>query len=188
MASRGRNASVRAGVCCALAALAAAPGAAAFERQQNLGVQAGATFLGTQGAGTAPGLDLGLHYTYGLSDAFLFVVEADASAFFPGTRPKNPPPEPGVVTTGGVGVMYIFDVLRWVPYAGAIVGAGYLGGGFLGSGVATPDAQLAVGVDYEISRSWAVGAAYRQHFFLTQMNEYPEMTTVGVRLQYVWGW
>jgi len=116
------------------------------------------------------------------------VVEADASGFVVGTAPKSPAPEPGFVATGGVGLVYVFDVMRWVPYAGGIIGAGYFGGGWLTSPLLTPDAQLAVGLDYQISRSWTVGGAYRQHFFLTQMNTYPEFTSVGLRFEYVWGW
>ncbi len=144
--------------------------------------------MSTTGGGSPFGVNLGLHYTYGLWDAVNFVVEADASAFPLGTAPKNPAPEPAVVATGGVGLMYVFDVLRWVPYAGGIAGVGYFGGGYLSQSLVIPDAQLAVGVDYELTRSWTVGAAYRQHFLLTQMNTYPELTSVGLRFEYVWGW
>ncbi len=75
-----------------------------------------------------------------------------------------------------------------MPYAGGIAGAGYFKGGFLSSPLVTPDLQLAAGLDYEITRSWAVGAYYRQHFFVTKMDTYPEFTTVGLRFEYVWGW
>jgi hypothetical protein len=158
--------------------------AGAVERQQHLGVSAGGTEMSLSGAGP----NLGLHYTYGLWDAVNLVVEADASAFVLGNAPKVRPPAPGLVATGGVGLMYVFDVLRWIPYAGGIIGAGYLGGGWLSSPLVTPDAQLAVGLDYQLSRTWTIGAAYRQHFLLTQMNTYPELTSVGLRFEYVWGW
>jgi opacity protein-like surface antigen len=145
----------------------------------------------SSGGGTPLGWNFGLHYTYGISDAISFVVEADATGFAgysTATEPKNPPPQPNFVTTGGVGLIYVFDVLRWVPYAGAITGAGYLAGGYLNSPLVTPDLQLAIGVDYELTRSWTVGAAYRQHFFLTQMNTYPEFSSLALRFEYVWGW
>jgi hypothetical protein len=171
-----------------LCALAVPREAAAYERQQHFGLSAGGTLMSTAGGGTPLGGNLGLHYTYGLSDAFNLVVEADFSAFLLGTAPKNPPPQPGFTSTGGVGVMYVFDVLRWVPYAGGIAGAGVLGGGYLNAALVAPDLQLAAGLDYEITRSWTVGVAYRQHFFFTQMSTYPEVTSLGVRFEYVWGW
>jgi opacity protein-like surface antigen len=172
-----------------LCALALSPEAHAYERQQHLGVQLGGTLMSTPNGGTPFGGNFGLHYTYGLSDALNLVVEADISAFPVGTEPaKNPPAQPGFVSTGGVGLMYVFDVLRWVPYAGGIAGAGIFDGGYLGAPLIAPDLQLALGVDYEITRSWTIGVAYRQHFFVTQMTAYPEFTTLGLRFEYVWGW
>jgi hypothetical protein len=158
----------------------------AYERQQHLGVSAGGMAFSPNGGGTTLGGNLGLHYNYGLSDAFTLVLEADASAFPLGTAPKTPPPQPSIVTTGGVGLVYVFDVLRWVPYAGGLVGAGYFTGGYLPKGVGALDLELAAGLDYQITRTWTVGAAYRQHFFVTQTNTFGE--TISLRFQYVWGW
>jgi hypothetical protein len=169
-------------------ALSGSRTAAAYERQQHLGLSLGATAMQTNGAGTPFGPNLSLHYAYGISDALTLLVEADASNFFLGSEPKNPPPQPALLSTGGVGLAYVFDVTRWVPYAGGIAGAGLLAGGGLGSPLVVPDIQLAVGLDYEITRSWTVGVQYRQHFFFTQMNTYPEITSVGARFEYVWGW
>jgi opacity protein-like surface antigen len=172
-----------------LCALALPREAFAYERQQHLGLQLGGTLMSTPNGGTPFGGNFGLHYTYGLSDALNLVVEADISGFVVGTEPaKNPPAQPGFVSTGGVGLMYVFDVLRWVPYAGGIAGAGIFDGGYLGAPLIAPDLQLALGVDYEITRSWTIGVAYRQHFFVTQMTAYPEFTTLGLRFEYVWGW
>ena len=170
-------------------ALALPRGAEAYERQQHFGLSLGGTLMSTPGGGTPFGGNLGLHYTYGLSDALNLVVEGDISGFVVGTEPaKNPPAQPAFVSTGGVGLMYVFDVLRWVPYAGGIAGAGIFNGGYLGAPLIAPDLQIAVGVDYQITRSWTVGVAYRQHLFLTQMTAYPEFTTLGARFEYVWGW
>ncbi len=160
----------------------------AYERQQHLGLSLGATAMSTNGGGTPFGGTFGLHYAYGLSDAFNLLVEADASGFLLGTEPKAPPPQPSFLSTGGVGLAYVFDVTRWVPYAGGIVGAGLLAGGYMNAPLVVPDVQLAIGLDYEITRAWTVGVAYRQHFFFTQMNTYPEITSVGLRVEYVWGW
>lgn len=169
-------------------ALTFARTARAYERQQHLGLSLGGMTFSTTGGGTPLGGDVGLHYNYGFSDALTIVVEADVSAFAHGTPPKSPAPEPGLVTTGGAGLLYVFDVLRWVPYAGAIAGAGYFTGGYMTKGLVTPDLQIAVGVDYQITRSWTVGAAYRQHIFLTQTGTYPNANALGLRVEYVWGW
>jgi opacity protein-like surface antigen len=173
-------------------ALSAPRVAAAYEREQHFGVALGGAAVGTDGAPARVGIDFGLHYTYGVSDALNLVAEAadtQLSARDPATGKKAvTPPQPGTVATGGVGMTYIFDVLRWVPYAGVLLGPSY----FAGERVAHPfwavDGQLAVGVDYELSRSWAVGVAYRQHFFLGKTGTYPEFTNVSLRFEYVWGW
>jgi hypothetical protein len=170
-----------------LATVLAFPGVArAFERQQHAGLSAGAMGFSPNGGGTTFGPNLGLHYSYGVSDAFTIAVEADASGFALGTAPKNPPPQPTFVATGGVGLFYVFDVLRWVPYAGGLAGAGYFGGGYLSKGVVAFDVQLAAGLDYQLTRSWTVGAAYRQHFFVTETSTFGE--AVSLRFEYVWGW
>jgi hypothetical protein len=169
-------------------ACAAPRTALAYERQQHFGLSLGGTAMTTNNAGTGFGGTFGVHYAYGLSDAFNLLVEADATGFPLGTAPKTPPPQPAFLATSGVGVAYVFDVTRWVPYAGGIAGAGLLGAGYLGSPTIVPDLQLAIGVDYEITRTWTVGVAYRQHFFFTQMDTYPEITQVGLRFEYVWGW
>jgi hypothetical protein len=177
-----------AGPACALALSVAEP-AQAYERQQHAGVNLGGALMTTNGGGTPFGYNLGLHYTYGLWDAVNLVIEADVTGFPLGTPPaKSPPPEPGFVATGGAGLMYVFDVLRWVPYAGGIIGPAYFGGGFLRGGFVTPDLQLGAGLDYELTRSWTVGVAYRQHMFFAKMSDYPEFTTLGLRVEYVWGW
>jgi len=169
-------------------ALGVARRADAYERQQHFGVTTGASFMTTNGGSSPAGWNLGLHYTYGLWDAVNLVVEADTSGFSTGPGGKTPPPEPTVVATGGIGAAYVFDVLRWVPYVGGIAGAGYFTGGYVKPAFATPDLQLAAGLDYEITRSWAVGISYREHFFVTEMNTYPAFATVGLRFEYVWGW
>ncbi len=176
----------------AVLALAFAPRAAAFERQHHLGVDAGLTLLS---AGDAPHVGLsgggGAHYTYGLSDAFNFVAEAQLTIEPWGSvvhDPKTPHTLPGSLFGAGAGVVYVLDVLRWVPYGGALVGASALGGGNLNHTLLLPDAQLALGLDYAITRQWVVGAAYRQHFFATKMDTYPSYATLFLRAEYVWGW
>lgn len=173
----------------ACVALAARPGLA-YERQQHLGLTAGGALSSTDGAtGTQPGVDLGLRYTYGVTDAFNLLVDVSGMSLGTEARPaKNVPPQPGRVLAGGVGLAYVFDVTRWVPYAGAVIGPAYAGGGLLQSGFWAPDAQILVGLDYQISRSWSLGGAYSQHMLFTKMSTYPELSTLGLHVDYVWGW
>lgn len=180
-----------AAACLALVTGVATP-AAAFERQHHLGVDGGLTLLS---AADAPSLGVsgggGVHYTYGFSDAFNVVAEVSFTAIPWGTvlhGEKTPHTLPGTISTAGVGAVYVLDVLRWVPYGGALLGAAALGGGNLDATQVLPDGQIALGLDYAINRSWAVGGAFRQHFFLTKMDTYPSYTTLFLRAEYVWGW
>jgi hypothetical protein len=167
----------------ALLFLAARP-ARAFERQQHFGFDAGGVVM-TTSSNSQPGITLGLHYTYGLTDAFNFVAEAGGSTFETG---GSKGPQPGWLGYGGAGLMYVFDVMRWVPYAGVIVGGAGFANGEVGKAFLTPDVQLGAGLDYAFTREWSAGVAYRQHLFVTQMDTYPEYTAVTLRVEYVWGW
>jgi hypothetical protein len=166
------------------AALVVPSVAHAYERQQHLGFDALGAYMTTDGTGKL-GIDLGLHYTYGLSDALNLVADAGGSTF---TSSGATGPQPAGIVYGGVGVVYVFDVLRWVPYAGGLIGPAYFTGGTVPSPFVTPDLQIAAGLDYAIDRSWSVGLAYRQHMFLAKTGDYPEYTSVGLRAEYTWGW
>jgi outer membrane protein W len=50
-----------------------------------------------------------------------------------------------------------------------------------------PGAAIALGLDYRISRDWAVGVSARQHAFL-DLSTYPSYTQAFARVQYTWGW
>jgi hypothetical protein len=167
-----------------LAALFASRTAGAFERQQHAGLDLGPSLMTTSGTSKI-GLDLGLHYTYGATDALNLVAEAGWATF---ASSGATGPQPSNVLHGGAGVVYVFDVLRWVPYAGALVGASYLGGGATPKSIAAADGQLAVGLDYAFSREWTVGAAYRQHILLGKTSDYSFWGVAAVRVEYVWGW
>ena len=158
--------------------------AGAYERQQHLGFDASGAYMTTSGTGKL-GIDLGLHYTYGLTDAFNFVADVGWAGF---TSSDATGPQPSTIAYGGVGVLYVFDVLRWVPYAGGIIGPAYFAGGAVPSNFVTPDLQLAAGLDYSFNREWSAGVAYRQHLFFAKTSDYPEYTSLGLRVEYVWGW
>lgn len=160
----------------------------AVERENHLGAGIGPGFF--DASGSAPiGGGVEAHYTYGLSDAFDLLAEGSwSTARFGGGGSPAARTRPSWVFTGGVGATYVFDVLQWVPYAGILVEAATLSGGPLGRTKVLPDAVLAVGLDYRLGPSWAVGVAARQHMFFTEASTYPSDTQVLARFEYTWGW
>ena len=169
------------------ATTALAPAARAVEREHQVGAGVGPTFFVANGK-TSFGGGFDAHYTYGLTDAFNLLVEVSWAtvAFHGGTDPSHT--RPSWVAGGEVGASYVFDVLRWVPYVGVLVGGGPVSGGPLGRTKMLPDVVLALGLDYRIDRSWAVGAAVREHMFYTEMSTYPSNTQIFARAEYTWGW
>ena len=173
-------------------ALAAVP-AGAVEREHALGVDAGGTVLVVKDKSSPDvGGGAGLHYTYGITDAFNFVANAGWSlvalneklwdpSTTPHTRPTN-------LTAADLGIAYVLDVLRWVPWGAAEIGGYALQGGTIDGLKVLPGFALAVGLDYRLNRSWSVGAEARQHMLFTEMSTYPSLTQVFARFEYVWGW
>lgn len=163
----------------------------AVERQHHLGLDPSLSILKVDDKSTVSvGAGLGAHYTYGITDQFNFMVEVNASRVAANQEqdhPDSPRTRPANVAHGLAGVGYVLDVLRWVPYFGVLVGGYHLSGGTLDSSLLAFGAAVQVGLDYQLSRHWAVGAAGQQHFLLTRMSEYPSYTTVMLRLEYMWG-
>lgn len=175
----------------ASAFLAQSGSARAVERQHHAGVSGGVAALSIADKSTlSVGVGSGVHYTYGLTDQFNFMAEGFHSVVatdeFLG--PDIPLTRPHTVTQGGLGVAYVLDVLRWVPYFGAMGQVMVLGGGTLPSPRTVVGATLAVGLDYQISRHFAAGVFLREHLPLSALSTYPTMTTAGLRLEYLWGW
>jgi hypothetical protein len=180
--------------CVALAlALLFAPEARAFERQHHLGVDGGLSMLSIADKSTVDvGAGFGLHYTYGLTDAFNLVVEGASAIVAKGQLlddPMNTPhTRPSTVSSFAVGAVYVLDVLRWVPYGGVLAGGYLMGGGTLDRNKILGGVQFALGLDYQLTRSWAVGVAYRQHMIYTDLSTYPSYSTFFGRVEYIWGW
>jgi hypothetical protein len=169
------------------ATLAAAQPARAVEREHHVGVDVGPAIFVSKGHTTAGAAFVG-HYTYGLTDAFDLMVEASWSftSFTGGADSTHT--RPAWLANADVGAAYVFDVLRWVPYLGGLVGATTLSGGPLGRTKVLPDITLALGLDYRIDRRWVVGVAGRQRLLLTDAATYPSDTQVLARFEYTWGW
>jgi hypothetical protein len=175
----------------AVTLVALAPSAWAVEREHHLGIEAGGAMLVIADKSTPDvGAGLGAHWTYGLSDAFNLVVDGSWSLVAIGEKALDahtPATRPASVASLDAGVAYVFDVLRWVPWASLELGGYALDGGTISGVKFLPGAAIALGLDYRLTRSWAVGASVRQHAFL-DLSTYPSFTQTFARFEYTWGW
>jgi hypothetical protein len=181
----------------AATALLAPSRSAAFERQWQLGGSFGYTALMSSHA-TLHGLGGGLHLTYGLTDALNLMAEVDVSGHFSrlDDAPVDKDGKPTGATaatlpstlfaSGAVGVGYVFDVLQWVPYVGGLVGA---------ADIVDPSGhslrlnlQVPFGLDYSVSRSFAVGAGGRYQMLIGGPDGLTHGLTGLLRAEYVWGY
>jgi hypothetical protein len=165
--------------------------ALAIERQHHFGLNPTLAMLKVGDKSTVSvGAGLGLHYTYGINDQFNFMAEMNGSIVAlnqeqdTSTTPRTRPAQVGHATAG---IGYVIDVLRLVPYIGVLVGGYSLTGGTLDNPLLLPGVELALGLDYQLSRHWAIGLAGRQHLLLTKISTYPSYTTLMLRFEYMWG-
>jgi hypothetical protein len=182
----------RAAAVAVVLALAALPATArAVEREHAIGIDLGPAVLAVADKGSADvGGTAGLHYSYGLSDAFNLVADANASlvALNEGGDSSTPRTRPTMLFGANAGLAYVLDVLRWVPWGALEIGGYAMNGGTIDGVHWLPGAVIALGLDYRLTRSWAVGAVLRQTMFFTEMSTYPSFTQVLGRFEYVWGW
>jgi hypothetical protein len=160
------------------------------DHEHHLGVDVGGALLVIGDKSTN---DLGgtvmAHYTYGLSDAFNLMVEAQYSLVALGQTADSkstPHDYPAWIANANVGIGYVFDVFTWVPYAGLLVGGYDLSGGTIQGSKFLPGVEIALGLDYRLTPHLAVGVAARQHM-LSETSTYPSLTQVLARIEYVWG-
>jgi hypothetical protein len=176
----------------AVASLVLPSSARAVEREHAIGVNAGGAILMVADKSSPDiGASIGVHYTYGLSDAFNLVADAGWSLVALNEvlgDPSTPRTRPTNVTNVDVGVAYVLDVLQWVPW-GAVEAGGYaLQGGTIDGVKLLPGVAIAVGLDYRLSRSWSIGVTAREHLLIPDTSTYPSFLQGLVRFQYVWGW
>ena len=175
----------------ALSAAAPRP-ARAIERQHHFGLDPSLSMLKVDDKPTlSTGVGIGAHDTSGIDDQFNFMAELNASIVAADQKqdtPTSPHTRPSQVAHALAGVGYVIDVLRWVPYFGILAGGYRLAGGTLDSAQLVFGAAVQLGLDYQLSRHWAIGAAGQQHFLLTQMSTYPSYTTIMLRFEYMWGY
>jgi hypothetical protein len=160
--------------------------ASAYERQWHAGAALGYALQG-DASGLANGFGGGLHLAYGLNDTFNAMLDVDAT-YHPGNKL--------VLGSATAGVGYVFDVLRWVPYIGLMAGAydvfntsGACGGPSQPHCVATHlGAAIPAGLDYQLSRSVAVGGQVKYNLLFLGSDAPAHYLTVFARAEYTWGW
>jgi hypothetical protein len=183
--------------------LAFARGAGAVEGEHQLGVNIGVPMLTisepTTGKTTIEaGPAFGIHYGYGITDQFNLLVEVQYAVLFGAattpmsatgsTTPSNASTvDPGQLWSADAGLTYVLDVLRWVPYFGAMAGGYLFQGGALPASVLLPGAEIVVGLDYLVTPRWAVGFEFNEHFLFTVSNVYTSYTTGFLRTEFRWG-
>ena len=176
-----------------------APRAEAVEREHQIGVDVGPDMLVIGTLSPKLGLSAGAHYTYGLNDQFTLMAELTWSFVSLGEsiNAKTPHTHPAWIGNADVGIGYVFDVLRWVPYAGVLLGGYSLAGRTVRPVKVYLGVELALGLDYRIDRRWTVGVALRQHMladptilpdFDNAFTAYPSFSQAMARAEYVWGW
>lgn len=176
-----RAAAVLAATGCALAPRTAA----AFERQWHVGVDAGYAVIFDNGAS---GFGGGAHAAYGLSDSFnamleLSVTRHPGAAVTLGSGDNAKAFSLETIASGALGIAYTIDVARAVPYVGVLLGGYRLGD----LSPMSPGGQIALGLDYQLERNWAIGAQLRFHtIFNPDTGALPYATTF-LRAEYLWG-
>ncbi len=175
----------------AAAAMTCAANAGAVENQHHIGLDPQLAILKIDDKSTVDvGAGLGVHWTYGLDDQLNLMAEGSASLVAAKQKqdePTSPHTRPAEVDHLAFGVGYVIDVIRWVPYIAALGSAYRLAGGTLDHQLLVFGVELGAGLDYQLSRSWAVGIGGRQHMLLTKLSTYPSFTTVFLRVEYAWG-
>jgi hypothetical protein len=120
---------------------------------------------------------LGFEYERGLSDAF-WLRGAAAGAVYHGSEGE------GTTYAGraSVGLTYVIDVLKYVPYLQAGLGGVAVGGGALDTEV-HPVAEVGIGLDLLARRGLSYGMFARVGSYLGDS----AFLTVGLRTSWRWG-
>lgn len=163
--------------------------ARAFERQWHLG--GGLGVAGVPGSDYHVGPLVNAHLAYGLTDMFDVRLELGLSQHVLGGSPEQTQRLYG----SDVAFVYKIDVIEWVPYIGLL--AGYHGATqpprAAAAGAPAPfhqregDVGLMLGVDYALTRSFALGAQLRYHSFLSEPTK-TGYTAALFHAEYRWGW
>ena len=175
-----------------LAGVLASTSAHAIEKQHHIGLAPALGILKIDGKSTASaGFGGAVHYAYGLTDQFNLSLHGGSVVVAANQEqdwPHSPRNRPATVDHVAAGVGYVIDILRWVPYVDVHVAAYRLAGGTVDGSLFLPGAQLGGGIDYQLSRRYALGISAKQHLLFTKLDTYPSYTTVLLRFEYMWGY
>lgn len=169
------------------AVVVAAPSASAKDALKRVGVTGG--FAGLAGnEGDFSGYGGGILGSYGLSDAWSLAGNAFLTSnqvTKTGGRSR--------VTSQAIGFVYSLDVIEIVPYFGFYVGLYEIAGGGVAKADVKLGGQLAVGLDYIVSRDFILGIDLRAHalpadFAKSPDNPSPFYATTFLKAEYAWGW
>lgn len=180
-----RNRSILLAAAAAVLVTLAAPSQAdAYERQWHAGAGFGFALLADPN--TYPGLGGQAHLAYGLTDAFNALIQLDISSHPGGDT---------FVVGGSGGVTYVLDILEWVPYFGLSAGGydlaltGQCGGpGLPACHTARFGAGVPFGLDYLVSRSFALGIAGKYTMLLPGTEIVGSYFTASARAELIWGY
>jgi hypothetical protein len=166
--------------------------AAAIENQQHLGISPVLGILSVDKKSTSDvGAGGAVYYAYGLNDQWNLAIDlssVEVAANQKQDTPTAPRDRPAAVHTGTAGVSYVIDILRWVPWLSVEGGVDVLHGGTLANTLILPEVNGGAGLDYQISRTFAVGVAGREHFMISKLDTYPSYLTLTARLEVMWGY
>lgn len=160
----------------AMVLLCAASPARAAEDEEALSVSLSyATFdTGVDEAPAPDGAVLGVDYERGLSDAISFRVSGGGGLYCDACLAWS-----GHAT---LGFTYLFDVIRYVPYANVGVGGIAVGGDELDTRV-RPLIEVGGGLDILQTRAWSWGVLARFEYFPGETAFF----TAGARITWRWG-
>jgi hypothetical protein len=169
---------VSAGV--AAVALAAAPRAArAYEHQYHLGGSFG--YSGIVGSDGGSGLGGRIHFDYGITDAVNLMTRIEGISY---------PGKGAFIPSAAIGGGYVVDVLQWVPYIGAMAGVADIW--VPKCDARTPchqpklDLEIPAGIDYLVTRSFAMGAVGRYQLLVLNGNAVNSFAGF-LKAEYIWG-
>jgi hypothetical protein len=118
---------------------------------------------------------VGISYERGFSESFSWRVDVQGGAYLGGGMSWS--------AAGAAGLVYRFDVLKYVPYGMVEVGATEVGGGPIPSAAFAPVVAVGGGADWLTSRDRSWGLEARVASFAGDTT----MVTVAVRATWRWG-
>jgi hypothetical protein len=156
--------------------------AAAGAGESGLSVTGGYASFTEGDVSASLGGALGAEYERGISESLAWRVGVDGAVFYASATEEH---DGGTSFAGraGGGLIYLFDVLKYVPYASLGAGVSLVGGGPLATEV-HPVLELGGGLDVLHDRGLSYGVWGRLASFVDDSAAF----TAGVRVTWRWGY